>query len=176
MNERVIIRTERPEDRGDIRRVLIDAFRDAPMSDHQEHLLVERLRQSEAFVPELSLVAEWNGKPVGYVLLTEVPLESPGENRPILLLAPLAVHPFCQRAGIGGRLMEAAHLRARERRYDAVILAGDPCFYGRFDYRAAAEYGIRLRADIPSNFVLVRPLTSEPLPTGRVALPPEFES
>ena len=34
------------------------AFRNVKESDHTEHLLVGRLRKSDAFIPELSLVAE----------------------------------------------------------------------------------------------------------------------
>ena len=37
------------------------AFRNVKESDHTEHLLVGRLRKSDAFIPELSLVAENSG-------------------------------------------------------------------------------------------------------------------
>ncbi|MCO5235223.1 MAG: hypothetical protein M9933_03060 [Chitinophagaceae bacterium] len=37
-------------------------------TDHKEQILVERLRNSEAFIPELSLVAEMEGELAGYIL------------------------------------------------------------------------------------------------------------
>ena len=46
----ISIREENPEDRRTIGRVIERAFRAEERSDHREHLLVERLRGSEAFV------------------------------------------------------------------------------------------------------------------------------
>lgn len=46
----ISIREENPEDRRTIGRVVERAFRAEERSDHREHLLVERLRGSEAFV------------------------------------------------------------------------------------------------------------------------------
>lgn len=48
------IRQEKPEDYRQVEQ----AFARAEHTDHDEHNLVARLRGSEAFIPELSLVAE----------------------------------------------------------------------------------------------------------------------
>ena len=42
------------------------------MSDHSEQYLVERLRNSEAFIPELSIVAEINQNIAGHISLTRI--------------------------------------------------------------------------------------------------------
>lgn len=76
---------------------------------HREHLLVERLRGSEAFVPRLSLVAECDGIVVGYALMSEVRIESDGNYEISLALAPVAVLPEFQRQGIGSALIREAH-------------------------------------------------------------------
>ncbi len=64
----VIIREEKPEDYEKVCRLIEAAFRDVEESDHTEHLLVKRLRNSEAYIPELSLVAQTpQGEIVGRV-------------------------------------------------------------------------------------------------------------
>jgi len=66
MRNDLSIREEKSKDFPFIRSLTEQAFLHVPESDHTEHLLVERLRQSEAYIPELSLVAETNtGKIVG---------------------------------------------------------------------------------------------------------------
>lgn len=52
------IRQEKPEDYRQVEQVVEQAFARAEHTDHDEHNLVARLRGSEAFIPELSLVAE----------------------------------------------------------------------------------------------------------------------
>ena len=88
----ISIREENPEDRRTIGRVVERAFRAEERSDHREHLLVERLRGSEAFVPRLSLVAECDGIVVGYALMSEVRIESDGNYEISLALAPVAAY------------------------------------------------------------------------------------
>ena len=65
------IRTERPDDYEAVYSLVEQAFASAEHSDGTEQDLVAALRKGEAFVPELSLVAEIDGKIVGHILFTE---------------------------------------------------------------------------------------------------------
>ena len=120
----ISIREENPEDRRTIGRVVERAFRAEERSDHREHLLVERLRGSEAFVPRLSLVAECDGIVVGYALMSEVRIESDGNYEISLALAPVAVLPEFQRQGIGSALIREAHRRAADSGIRATCMPG----------------------------------------------------
>ena len=53
----IAIRQEEIEDVTEVYRVIQKAFENADYSDHDEHHLVNRLRNSTKFIPELSLVA-----------------------------------------------------------------------------------------------------------------------
>ena len=59
------IRQETEKDYPQVFKLVEEAFRDMEESDHREQFLVERLRHSPAFVPELSLVADGDGGVVG---------------------------------------------------------------------------------------------------------------
>ncbi|MEO0470750.1 MAG: N-acetyltransferase, partial [Bacteroidota bacterium] len=118
----LIIRQEASEDHEAVFHVIKTAFETAPFSDHSEHFLVQRLRQSKAFIPELSLVAECDGEMVGHIILTRIEIVE-GENRyPSLALAPVSVVPNYQGKGIGGQLIEAAHKIARKLGHGSVVL------------------------------------------------------
>ena len=65
------IKQEQASDITAVDQVIKKAFAPLPYSDHQEHLLVRRLRQSKEFIPELSLVAELDGQIVGHILFTK---------------------------------------------------------------------------------------------------------
>ena len=58
--------------------------------------MVNALRKGESFIPELSLVAEINGKIVGHIMFTRAMV---GRDA-VLVLAPLSVVPKYQRKGI----------------------------------------------------------------------------
>ncbi len=145
----ISIREENPEDRRTIGRVIERAFRAEERSDHREHLLVERLRGSEAFVPRLSLVAECDGIVVGYALMSEVRIESDGNYEISLALAPVAVLPEFQRQGIGSALIREAHRRAADSGYRSAVVLGHKDYYPRFGYRKAADFGIAFPFGLP---------------------------
>jgi putative acetyltransferase len=88
------VRAERPEDREAISSVTQAAFGKA-----REARMVEAIRASDGFVPELSLVAEERGNIIGHVMLSYVELE--GVRRRLLELGPMSVLPSRQRQGVG---------------------------------------------------------------------------
>lgn len=65
----IIIRQEKAQDINEVYHVVQKSFENAEHSDHDEHNLVNRLRSSTKFIPELSLVAEYENKIVGHILL-----------------------------------------------------------------------------------------------------------
>ena len=91
------IRQELPADYDAVYRVVQEAFAGAGHSDGTEQDLVAALRQSGAFVPELSLVAEEDGQILGHILFTRTQVGS----RTVPALAPLSVLPAHQRQGTG---------------------------------------------------------------------------
>ena len=144
------IRKEEVADREAVFRVVERAFENEVHSDHREQFLVERLRHSAAFVPELALVAELDGSVVGYILLTKIRIvNEQGNSTPSLALAPVAVLPAHQGKGIGGQLIAYAHRRAAALGFGSVVVLGHGNYYPRFGYRPAREYNISLPFEVP---------------------------
>jgi predicted N-acetyltransferase YhbS len=143
------IRTERPADFAGVEALIETAFADVMYSDHREHQLVASLRKSPAFIPDLSLVAEQNGKIVGHILLTRAQIQHGQQAVEILALAPVSVLPDFQNQGIGSKLIEEAHRRASSSGFIAIALLGHAAYYPRFGYRPAASYGLRFPFEAP---------------------------
>ncbi|WP_288788800.1 N-acetyltransferase [uncultured Elizabethkingia sp.] len=146
----ILFRQENKDDYTAVSNVIQRAFENEEMSDHSEQYLVERLRNSEAFIPELSIVAEINQKIAGHILLTKIKVVNK-ENKEFdsLALAPVSVLPEYQGKGLGGKLIETAHKKAKELGFGSVILLGHENYYPRFGYEIAKKYGIKLPFDVP---------------------------
>lgn len=143
------IRQEEQADQSRVNEVVEAAFKTATFSDQTEHLLVQRLRQSTAFVPQLSLVAELEKNIVGHVLLTKIVIKEAQKSFPSLALAPVSVHPDFQRKGIGGQLIIAAHQVAKTLGFTSVVLLGYENYYPRFGYQKASDFKIALPFPAP---------------------------
>ena len=76
----MIIRKEELKDKEEIYNLVKEAFKNAEHSDGQEHNLVNKLRNSESFIPELSLVAEDNEKIAAHIMYTKVDIVN-GEEK-----------------------------------------------------------------------------------------------
>lgn len=70
----MILRTEEPRDYKAVYHVIKDAFETAEERDGNEQDLVVSLRSSDAFIPDLSIVAEEDGIIVGHILFTRLTL------------------------------------------------------------------------------------------------------
>ncbi|MCX2742070.1 GNAT family N-acetyltransferase [Pontibacter anaerobius] len=96
------IRQEQPADRSEVYELNRAAF-----GQDNEARLVDLLRESKAFIPELSVVATAAGAVVGHILFTKISIvDDEGCEFESLALAPMAVKPALQRQGIGGQLVK----------------------------------------------------------------------
>lgn len=167
----IAIRQERQADQEAVYRLVTRAFETAEQSDGNEQDLVEALRGSDTFVPELSLVAEIDGKVVGHIMFTELRIG----DHVALALAPLSVLPECQRRGIGSALVREGHRIARELGYGYSVVLGSDAYYPRFGYVPAVRFGIQPCFDVPSeNFMACRLREDAPTASGVVRYADEF--
>ena len=143
----MFIRQEKPQDYEKVFQLIKEAFATAEHADGNEQDLVAALRKSEAFIPELSLVAERNGELAGHILFTKAKV---GDDE-VLVLAPLSVKTDCQRQGVGTALMMEGHRIAREMGYHYALVLGSETYYPRVGYIPAKQLGIQVPGGIPSD-------------------------
>lgn len=163
----ILIRQETAADYEAVFQLIKAAFANEEFSDHKEHYLVQRLRKSEAFVPELSLVAEYKNAVVGHILLTKISIEDEQNQYESLALAPVSVLPDFQRKGVGRQLIEQSHTIAGRLGFTSVVLLGHEDYYPRFGYQPTYRFGIRLPFDAPKENCMVVELTANALQNVR---------
>jgi predicted N-acetyltransferase YhbS len=159
----ITIRAERRHDSATISDVVLRAYADVAYSDHREHLMIERLRGTSAYSPDLSLLAEIAGAAVGHILLTKAQILGAYPPVATLALAPLSVVPEHQAAGVGKRLVEAARQRASGLGFESVVLIGIPSYYAQFGFEPLSRYPITLPFDAPAENCMILPLTAHAL-------------
>ena len=125
------IRIANQADRDAVRNIHLSAF---PEGERNliSNLAVELLSQGTT-PSTLSLVAESDGDVVGHVAFSPVTF---GYNQDVQgrILAPLAVEPSRQKAGIGSALVEDGIRRLSEMGTSIFFVYGDPKYYGRFGF------------------------------------------
>ncbi len=173
----VRIRPENSADVASIRRVVTAAF-GSPV----EAALVDRIRVSPEYLPELALVAETDGVVVGHVMISGAVLRGNGDHeRPIVMLSPLAVEPDHQRRGLGEALVRAAVDGADRRGEPLVVVEGSPAYYSRFGFEHSVTHGLTLPLPdwAPSEAGQVICLTTydgaDPTLRGHVVYPAAFD-
>ena len=174
----IILRQETPEDFEQVFNIIKEAFKTEPFSDFTEQYLVERLRKSDAFIPELSIVAEKGAEIVGHVLVTKVKIINESKSFESLALAPVSVKPAYQNKGLGGQLILTAHAKAIELGYTSIIILGHEDYYPRFGYKLASKFGITLPFDAPDENCMAIELVENGLEgfNGLVEYPKEFNA
>ncbi|NOU65380.1 GNAT family N-acetyltransferase [Paenibacillus sp. LMG 31461] len=135
------IRTERLSDYGEVYNLNYLAFGNR----NDESRLIERIRLSEGFIPELSLVAVENDQIVGHALFSKAEIVEDDNRNEIIVLAPIPVLPCNQRTGIGGKLIQEGLKRSEALGYDFVFLIGHPTYYPKFGFKPAREHGFNLK-------------------------------
>ncbi|MFG2056282.1 GNAT family N-acetyltransferase [Micromonospora sp. NPDC048930] len=173
------LRPEDPADEGPVARVLAAAFARPDVATPPEVALVDELRHSAAWIPELAMVAEHGGEVVGYALLTRVRVCTDDHAYPALALGPVAVAPHRQRIGHGTAVVQAALDAATELGERLVTVLGDPAFYRRFGFGRADRMGLTSPwsgLGEPWQALVLPPSTSDEAPPapGEVLFPPPW--
>lgn len=170
------LRQENEKDYKSVFQLIEKAFEHEEYSDHKEQFLVERLRKSDAFIPELSIVAELENKIIGHILLTKLEIKNDLESFESLALAPVSVLPEFQGKGIGSKLIMHSHKVAKDLGYKSIILLGHQDYYPRFGYELCKKYNIEMPFDVPAENCMVIALVENGLAgvSGKVVYPSAF--
>lgn len=138
--------------------------------------MVERLRNSDVFIPQLSIVAEADHKIVGHIMLTKIFIHNQKESIESLALAPLSINPEFQGKGIGSKLVTEGHRLAKELGYQSIVVLGHAKYYPRFGYEPMEKYGLELPFAVRKENCMVVSLTENGLSsvTGKIEYAPEF--
>lgn len=156
----MLIRQETSADHEAVYDLIEEAFATAEHTDGTEQDLVAALRKSEAFIPELSLVAEIDGELAGHILFTKITV---GDDE-ALALAPLSVRPKYQRQGVGTALIAKGHEIAAELGYQYSLVLGSKTYYPRAGYVPAAQLGVEVPAGFPPDCYMAARLSKNARP------------
>ncbi|MCQ2003576.1 GNAT family N-acetyltransferase [Rhizobium sp. NRK18] len=116
-----------------------------------------RIREQGPHTRSLSYVCEDNGEVIASVRMTPVNAGSVKGH----LLGPLAVRPSHKNIGIGRELVRIAVAAARRAGSEAVILVGDPPYYGPLGFEKVAYGALEFPGPVDPGRVLVVPIAAD---------------
>ena len=93
MIKNLIIREEKPEDYYNTELMAMRSFWNKYYPGASEHYLIRIVRESEDYIPEISRVAELDGKIVGAVFYTRAWIVDGDTRHEVVTFGPLAVEP-----------------------------------------------------------------------------------
>lgn len=139
-SDQVHIRQETINDLNDVFEINCKAFK-----GEAEAKLVDKLRETAAWIPELSLIALVEDKVVGHILFSRVKILSSRRNKVFdtIALAPMAVLPEYQRTGIGNLLLTNGLQKAKEMQFTSVFVLGHKLYYPKFGFKPARLWSIK---------------------------------
>ena len=147
--ENLTIRPEEHKDYKAIVSLILRSFREGTdYSDGTDIIaLVEEIRDSQYYIPELSFVAELDGEIVGHFLFSHFPLSLTPEGGEktdcgIVMLAPVSVHADYLRRGIGSAMLKMGIEKVREAGFNGITVEGNFRFYNTVGFRTSSEFNI----------------------------------
>jgi putative acetyltransferase len=149
MRDDIIIRPETPKDYKDIVSLVLRSFKEGTdYSDGTDIVaLIEEIRVSEYYIPELSFVAVLDGKIVGHFLFSYFPLSKTAngnhiDSKDIVMLAPVSVHADYFHKHVGVTMLTLGIRKVKEYGFKGITVEGDFHFYNRVGFKTSSEYEI----------------------------------
>ena len=149
MDSNIIIRPERPGEYRDVENLVRESFWNVYRPGCSEHYVIHVLRDDPAFVKELDLVMELDGRLIGQNMFMKTVIEADdGRVIPVLTMGPIGITPELKRRGYGKKLLDYSLEKATEMGFGAVLFEGNIGFYGKSGFDYARNFGIRYH-DLP---------------------------
>lgn len=151
MRKDIAIRPENHKDYKDIICLILRSFKEGTSySDGTDIIaLIEEIRDSKYYIPELSFVAELDNKIIGHFLFSHFPLSaamqgghSDSGKSDIVMLAPVSVHADYFHQGIGTAMLTKGIEKVKAKGYKGITVEGDYHFYNHVGFKTSSEYGI----------------------------------
>ena len=97
-----IIRPEEKDDHREVENLVREAFWNVYRPGCSEHYVIHVLRDDPAFVRELDLVMEQNGRLIGQNMFMKTVIDADdGRTVPVLTMGPIGITPELWRRGYG---------------------------------------------------------------------------
>ncbi len=142
IDNKILIRNASQNDFYATEFITREAFWNLYRSGADEHLVLHNLRKSNNYIPTLDLVAIHNGEITGHCISTLAHVVNENDSSEVLCFGPISVSPEYQNLGIGSMLINESIRIAKDLKYPAIILYGDPNYYSRFGFINAEQYRI----------------------------------
>ncbi len=134
----------------------VEALLDAAFGADRRDRTAYRLREGAVPIPALSFAA-WGGERlVGTLQSWPVALRIEDGFESLVMVGPVAVLPDWQGVGIGKSLMDALIAAAEAEGADALMMIGDPPYYGRWEFTAEQTAGWRIEGAYEQHRLLAR--------------------
>lgn len=160
--ENIVIRRETEQDHRAVETLVRESFWNVYRPGCLEHYVIHRLRDDPAFVPELDLVMEQDGRLIGQNMFMRAAIRADdGRDIPIMTMGPICIAPDRKRQGYGKLLLDRSLEMAAALGCGALCFEGNIDFYGKSGFTYASEFGIRyhgLPEGADASFFLCREL------------------
>ncbi len=155
----LIFRNETSADYRQVENLTREAFWNVYRPGCTEHFVLNQFRDKSAFIPELSIIMELDGKIIGHVMYAHSCITSDnGEQIPIMTFGPLSIHPDYKGQGYGTRLLQYSISKAKEMGAKALAITGNIAFYGKCGFILGKNNGVLYADDPDADYFLVREL------------------
>ena len=171
------IRQEIPSDYIIVENLIAEALVNENISEERKHFLVKDLRNSNSFIPELSLVATISNKIVGHILFMPIKIVDINNNiHESLALASVSVHLKFEKESIESELVIEGLKTAEALGFGSVVVWKHKDYYSKFGFEPAVNYNIVLPSDAPRASLMIFELKWDALKmvSGTVIYPAVF--
>lgn len=165
----MIIREEKKREFYTVTALVREAYINADRSTGREYKLVELLRESEAYIPKLSLVAVIDNAIAGYGMF----LRGKVGDQEVIILGLLAVAQSMRGHGVGGALILEGQRLARKMGYSYLFVHGSNVYYPRLGYDFAHKFGVEPPAGLDRDHMMGIKLDAQAEPLQGVLEYPE---